>query len=232
MKDVKRSRSYNSPRREQQAAATRREIVLAAKRLFEAQGYAATTVNAIADEAGVALKTVYLAFETKAGLLRGVWDLALKGDESDAPVAARPWYIEVLEESDPERKIRLLAAASCAVKVRIAALLGVIRDAAPSDQEIGELWALIQTDFHANQGAIVTTLDNAGALAAGLDVARATDILWTLNHPDVWLLLVGQRGWTAEQFEQWLGDTAIAQLLGPGSAPRLPERRTARRRRS
>lgn len=213
-KDVKSARPYRSPRREQQAAATRREMVVAAKQLFEAQGYAATTMNAVAAEAGVALKTVYLAFETKARLLRAVWDLALKGDDSDAPVAERPWYIEVLEEPDPERKLRRLAAASCTVKVRIAALLGVIRDAAPSDEEIGALWDLIQSDFYANQGAIIATLDRADALAPGLDAARATDVLWTLNHPDVWLLLVGQRGWTPGQFESWLGDAAVTQLLG------------------
>src|SRR5438105_2521719 len=117
-KAVKRARPYRSPRREQQAAATRLEVVLAAKRLFEAQGYAATTMNAVASEAGVALKTVYLAFETKARLLRAVWDLALKGDDSDAPVAERPWYVEVLEEPDPQRKLRRLARASCTVKVR------------------------------------------------------------------------------------------------------------------
>jgi AcrR family transcriptional regulator len=214
-RDVKGVRPYRSPRREQQATATRRAILDAAQRLFEAQGYAATTMGAIATEAGVALKTVYLAFATKARLLRGVWDLVLKGDEGDAPVADRPWYVAVLEEPDPQRKLRRLAEASCTVKVRIAPILHVIRDAAPSDDEIGELWALIQSDFHANQGAVVATLDRAGALAPGLDAARATDILWALNHPDVWLLLVGERGWTREQFEAWLGDTAIAQLLGP-----------------
>jgi len=213
--DVKPGRPYRSPRRDQQAAATRRVIIDAARRLFEAQGYAATTMGVVATEAGVALKTVYLAFETKARLLRAVWDLALKGDDADAPVAERPWYLAVLEEPDPRRKLRLLAQASCAVKLRIASLLGVIRDAAPSEEEIGALWALIQTDFHANQGAIVATLERTGSLAPEIDAARATDILWTLNHPDIWLLLVGQRGWTPEQFEAWLGDTAIAQLLAP-----------------
>jgi len=215
VKDVKRARHYSSPRREHQAAATRREIVQAAKQLFEAQGYTATTMSAVAAEAQVALKTVYLAFETKARLLRAVWDVALKGDDSDAPVADRPWYIEVIEEPDPERKLRRLATASCAVKVRIASLLGVIRDAAPSDEEIGELWALIQSDFYANQGVVIASLDRAGSLASGLDSTRATDILWTLNHPDVWLLLVGQRGWSPTQFEKWLGDAATAQLLPP-----------------
>jgi AcrR family transcriptional regulator len=211
--DVKGGRPYRSPRRQQQAAATRLSILRAAQRLFEVHGYSATTMGAIADEAEVALKTLYLAFESKAKLLRAVWDLALKGDTDDAPVAVRPWYLAVLEEPDPVRKLRRVAEASCGVKRRIGALLGVIRDAAPSDDEIGELWALIQSDFYANQGAIVATLDRSGDLADGLDLARATDLLWTLNHPDVWLLLVGQRGWTPEQFETWLGDTAIDQLL-------------------
>lgn len=211
--DVKGARPYRSPRRDQQAAATRLAILGAAQRLFESNGYPATTMGAIATEADVALKTVYLAFETKAGLLRAVWDLALKGDTDDAPVATRPWYLDVLEEPNPERKLRRLAGASCGVKRRIGALLRVIRDAAPSDEEIRDLWSLIQSDFYMNQRAIVATLHQAGALVDGLDLGQATDILWTLNHPDVWLLLVGQRGWTPERFETWLGDTAIDQLL-------------------
>src|SRR5688500_10312377 len=123
--DVKGKRVYSSPRRQQQAAETRRAILDAAHRLFERDGFAATTMEAIAGEAGVSLKTVYLAFETKGRLLRAVWDLVLKGDESNAPVAERPWHVELLEEPDPERKLRLVARNSCVVKVRIAALLGV-----------------------------------------------------------------------------------------------------------
>ena len=80
-------RSYNSPRRREQARGTRRAILKAAEQLFERHGYAATTNAAIAREAGVALKTVYVAFETKAGVLRGLWNLLLRGDEDDAPVA-------------------------------------------------------------------------------------------------------------------------------------------------
>jgi AcrR family transcriptional regulator len=224
--NVKSARQYHSPRRTRQAAATRLEIVRAAQQLFERLGYAATTMAAIATEADVALKTVYLAFDTKPRLLRAVWDLALKGDDADAPVAERPWYVAVLEEPDPERKLRRLAQASCATKLRIAAVLRVIRDAAPSDEEIGALWALIQSDFHANQGAIIATLDKANDLAPGLDADHATDILWTLNHPDVWLLLVGERGWTPEQFETWLGDTAIDQLLRRRPPQRPPRRRS------
>ncbi len=210
---VKKKRTYRSPRREQQAAETRRAILDGAQRRFERDGFPGTTMDTIASEAAVSLKTVYLAFDTKGRLLRAVWDRALKGDESDEPVAVRPWYVEVLEERDPERKLRLLAANACVVKQRIGALLRVIRDAAPSDADGRELWELIQSDFYANQLAIVESLDRTHDLAPHLDARRAADLLWTLNHPDLWLLLVGQRGWTPEQFEAWLGDTACAQLL-------------------
>src|SRR5687768_14077081 len=97
---VKTPRRYDSPVRAAQAATTRRQVLDAARARFEADGYTATTVAAIARAAGVAAKTVYLSFGSKSGVLRGVWDLALKGDEADAPVAERPWYLEVLEEPD------------------------------------------------------------------------------------------------------------------------------------
>ena len=122
--------------------------------------------------------------------------------------------------TDPERQLRLLARNSCIVKVRIGALLGVIRDAAPSDPEIHALWELIQSDFYVNQRTVVESLDRKHALDPGLDIPRAADLLWTLNHPDVWLLLVGRRGWSPEQFEAWLGDTACAQLLASRRARR------------
>ena len=210
---VKTKRRYDSPRRREQAAATRREILEAAQRLFERQGYAATTMAAIAAEAGVALKTVYVAFETKSGLLRALWHLVLRGDEADVPVADRPWYREVVEEPDPERQLRLNARNARAVKERGAALMRVIRDAAPADPDIAALWDRIQSDFYDNQRVIVKALGSRKALARGLDVTRAADILWTLNHPDIWQLLVRERGWTPEQWERWFGDTAVSRLL-------------------
>jgi AcrR family transcriptional regulator len=208
------SRAYDSSRRRAQAAATRRDILAAAQRLFEQQGYAATTIAAIAAEAGVALKTVYLAFETKSGVLRALWNLLLRGDQGEVPVAERSWYREVLAEPDPQRQLRLNARNSRAVKTRIAGMLKVVRDAAPVDRDIEALWQRIQTEFYANQRVIVERLAERKALRRGLGVDRATDILWTLNHPDVWQLLVAERGWTPEQYEQWFGDTACAQLLG------------------
>jgi AcrR family transcriptional regulator len=209
-------RPYNSPRRREQAAATRREILEAAQRLFESHGYAATTMAAIAAEAGVALKTVYVAFETKSGVLRALWHLLLRGDEADVPMGERPWYRDVLDEPDPERQLRLTARTSREVKTRAAGLMKVIRGAAPGDPDIDALWSRIQRDFYEIQRPIVEALHARGSLRPELDVGRATDILWTLNHPDVWHLLVGERGWSAEEYEQWFADAICSQLLREG----------------
>jgi AcrR family transcriptional regulator len=208
------------PRRREQAAATRTAILATAQALFEREGYAGTTMAAIAAEANVASKTVYLAFETKSGVLRALWNKLLRGDQEDVPVAAREWYREAVEEPDPERQLRLNARNARAAKTRVAGLLEVIRTAAPSDPDIAALWSRIQTEFHANQRVIVESLDAKNALTPGLDVDRATDILWTLNHPDVWQLLVRERGWTPEDYEQWFADTACSQLLGATASSR------------
>jgi AcrR family transcriptional regulator len=206
-------RAYNSPRRQQQADATRREILEAARRLFEQQGYAATTMGAIASEAGVALKTVYVAFETKSGVLRALWHLVLRGDDGEVPVSELPWYRETLTEPDPVEQLRLNARNSRIVKLRVGAVGEVIRTTAPADAEIGELWRRIQSDYHGNQRAVVESLREKKALDPSLAVERATDILWTINHPDVWHLLVFQRGWTPEAYEQWCFEAACSQLL-------------------
>ena len=92
--------------------------------------------------------------------------------------------------------------------------MGVIRSAAPRDPDIAALWSRIQSDFYDNQRAIVESLHaKKRACGRASTSPAATDILWTLNHPDLWLLLVGERGWTPEQWEQWFGDTICEQLL-------------------
>lgn len=206
-------RRYDSSRRLEQAAATRREILDASQRLFERQGYAATTMAAIATDAGVALKTVYVAFETKSGVLRSLWNVLLRGDDRGTPVGDREWYREIHDEPDPARRLQLNARNSRVVKLRIAAVLEVIRSAAQLDSESESLWTRIQHEFYENQRRIVEGLDETHVLRPDLTVATATDILWTLNHPDLWQLLVGQRRWTPEQYEQWFADAACSQLL-------------------
>jgi hypothetical protein len=106
-------------------------------------------------------------------------------------------------------------------------VLEVIHAAAPLDSDIAALWGRIQADYYANQRVIVESLDEKGALRPELAVERATDILWTINHPNLWHLLVGERAWTPEQYEQWTRDLACSQLLRRRQAPRgeQPRRR-------
>jgi AcrR family transcriptional regulator len=215
--DVKTRRRYDSSRRRAQAAATQREILDAAKRLIDRQGYAATSMAEIAAEAGVALKTVYVAFGTKAGVLRALWNLVLRGDEEPIPIAERAWFREMAAERDPERQVRLMARSSREIKARGAGtLMGVIRAAAPTDSDIGALWERIQREFHATQGLLVEMLDAKGALRKGLTARKATDILWALNHPDLYQLLVVEQGWSLDDYEKWLGDVLVAELVRPG----------------
>src|SRR5436190_5161308 len=178
---VKATRRYDSTRRREQAAATRLEILEAAQRLFERDGYVATTMAAVAAEAGVALKTVYVAFETKAGLLRALWNARLREGNDGRPMAEHPMVREVLAEPDPARQLQLNARNSRRGKLRIAALAEVIRTAAPTDPEIGQLWQLINSDYHQNQRAVVRSLHAKRALRPGLDVRAAADILWAIN---------------------------------------------------
>lgn len=210
---VKRRRPYDSPLRRAQAADTRRKILHTAQELFERNGYAATSMAAIASAAGVSLKTVYLAFDTKSGLLRALWHLLLRGEQDSIPVGEQPWYREVLAEPDPERQLRLNMRNSLIIKTRAGAIMEVIRTAASADPDIALLWARIQAEFHDNQRAIVQSIADKQALAAGLDVAGATDILWTLNHPSLYALLTGERGWSPEHYEHWLSDLLCSQLL-------------------
>jgi AcrR family transcriptional regulator len=210
---VKPRRPYDSPLRREQAAETRRRILHAAQERFERDGYAATSMAGIASAAGVSLKTVYLVFDTKSGLLRALWHLLLRGEQESIPVGEQPWYREVLDEPDPTRQLKLNMRNSLIVKTRAGAMLEVIRSAASVDPDIGALWQRIQTEFHDNQNAIVQSIADKQALATGLDVASATDILWALNHPSLYALLAGERGWSPERYEHWLSELLSAQLL-------------------
>jgi len=208
-------RGYDSPRRREQAAGTRRKILDAAEELFARDGYAAIAMPAIADRAGVALKTVYLAFGTKAGVLHGLWDVRLGGDDQPVPVTDRPWYRQLLQAGDPHQLVRAAARQSRVTKDRAGDLMRIIRQAAVTEPVLAGLWDRIETEFRAVLDGLAERLAALGSLAPGVDVTRATDLLWTLNHPDTWYLLVRQCGWTPDAYEQWVGDTLGAQLLGP-----------------
>jgi hypothetical protein len=119
----------------------------------------------------------------------------------------------VLEEPDPARQLQLDAHNSRAGKTRLGRMFELIRTAAPTEPEIAELWERIQSEYHANQRAIVQSIARKGALRPGLRVDRAADLLWAINNPDVWQLLVVRRGWSPAAYERWAAEQACAQLL-------------------
>jgi AcrR family transcriptional regulator len=211
------TRRYESALRREQAEETRRHILAAAETLFEEKGYGSTSITEIASQAGVSEMTVYGAFGTKSGLLRALWHLRLRGDEEAIPVHERPWYREMLEEPDPKRQIHLNVRNATAVRRRVGRLLEVVRDAAPGNADVAELWKTIEREFHQNQRALIESLREKGALKRRLSTDRAADILWTLNHPNTYLLLVRGRGWTVDQHAEWLEEVLGSELLG-GSA--------------
>jgi len=211
---VNRRRGYDSPRRRGQAAETRRTILDAAGQLFSERGYAATAMPAIAAQAGVAVKTVYLAFGTKAGVLHALWDVRLGGDDQPVPVAGRPWYRQLLAAEDPHLLVRAAARQSRVTKEHAGDVLRIIRQAAVTEPALADLWDRIETEFRAILAGVAERLDALGSLAPGIDATSATDLLWTLNHPDTWQLLVRGCGWSPDRYEQWVGETLSAQLLG------------------
>jgi AcrR family transcriptional regulator len=212
-KPPKSKRAYHSPRREEQARATRKAILDAAGRLFQRDGYVATSMAAIAEEAGVSLKTVYVVFETKSGLFRALWHRSLRRGDEETPVADQEWFREVLEAPDPTQVLRLNARNSRQVKERIAPLGSVLLSGAAADPEIEALSTRIWVEFYENQREVVKELHRRKALKAGLTVKRAADILWTLNHPRVYLLLREERGWSPDDYERWFADISCEQLL-------------------
>ena len=213
MTDTVKPRNYDSPLRRQQAAATRELILEAAQRRFEHDGYQAASVPAIAAEASVSPKTVHMVFHTKAGLLRAVWEARLAADEAAIPVFERRWFRDLVAEPSPEGKLRRMARQSREVKGRSGDLMEVIRNAAAVDSQIAQLWYDIESKLLSVQRAVVGQLDAIGALRQDLVAESATDVLWTLNHPSLWHLLVRGRGWTPEQYEHWIGDAFCSELL-------------------
>lgn len=210
---VKSPRAYSSPLRAEQAASTRRAILEAGRALFERDGYAATSMPAVAAEAHVAVKTLYLAFGSKPELLRAIWDQRLAGNEAATPVLERSWYREVEADDSPAAKLELLARQSGGVKARTGRLLIVIRDAADTHPEVRALWDEIESKLYEVSTGVVDQLAAAGALRADLDPTEAADLLWTVNHPSVWQLLVTRRCWSDDIYQRWLARTFRAQLL-------------------
>lgn len=213
--DVKIPRRYESVRRREQAAQTRRDIVTAAGTLFRERGYAGTSMPLVASSSGVVVETVYRAFGSKAGLFRAVIEALLAGGASraDVRVEDRPAIRAVIEEPDPRRQVALYAATQPGIHRRSGPLLRALRGAAATDPELATLWGELEAWRLEGQGRFVGMLAAHGRLRQDLTLESARDIAWTLCSLALHDLLVVDRGWTAERYQAWLRDALTRELL-------------------
>ena len=213
MPRVNARRQYSSPLRERQASTTRRAVLEAARQLFITQGYGATTVDQIAQRAGVSKPTVFSAVGNKQRLLRAVRDVAIAGDDEPVPVARRPATDRIRAEPDQRRAVELLAEHLAGVASRYAEINEVLHAAAGSGEEdLRELWKLEEDQRLTGAQFWVEGLTSKGPLRPGLDTGTAIDVMWLLMSPDHYYRLVHRRRWTKQQYQQWLA-ASITQLL-------------------
>lgn len=203
----------NAGGRGQQARATRRRIVDAGAALFVEQGYVSTTLAQVAERAGVAVQTVYFHVGNKRTLLAEAVDVAAVGDDEPVAVLDRPWMDELRGEPDPVRVVEGWVRSGGDIFVRVAPIMGAVRDAATVDAEVAEQWATNEAQRLTAFGVLAQLLDERGALAPHLSVAEATDVIFALNSIEVYLLLTSVRGWSRDRWEEWLTRTLCTSLL-------------------
>jgi AcrR family transcriptional regulator len=206
-------RRYHAPRRRDAAQATRRAIVAAATRLFVERGYAATTMAAIAEAAGVSHETVYATFGPKPALFRHLVELALSGTEEPVPALEREIVAQVRAERDSARIIDLFAHTVRLLHQRLAPLFEVLSAGAQTDANLRAFANELSERRVGHMRAFAADLAAKGGLREGISVELAGDVIWAMNSPQFYLLYVRDRGWTPAFFEQWLADTWKRLLL-------------------
>jgi TetR/AcrR family transcriptional regulator of autoinduction and epiphytic fitness len=212
---VKRRRSYDSSNRARQARETRRRIVEAAALLFVRDGYSATSISAIAEEAGVAVPTVYASVRSKANILRAVVDLTVRGDDEAAPLASRAGWQEIERQQNPREQLALFAHLHRQICDREAAVFAQLEAAAGADPEATQLLAEHDQRRYETQRRLARSLHRRKQLKPGLAARDAADVLWTLASERTYLALVRDRGWKADNYERWVAEQLAAALLPP-----------------
>jgi TetR/AcrR family transcriptional regulator, regulator of autoinduction and epiphytic fitness len=212
---VKPSRRYESPKRQEQARATRRAIVEAARALFLARGYAQTTIEAIAREAGVAVQTVYAAFGSKPEVLKTVIDVAVAGHDTPAALVDDDALSAIGDEPDLDRRVRMFAALLADVQGRTAAVAQVAREAASADREAAEVWRAMQASRAAGMAEAARSLAGVGPGT----LEQIADVLYVLTSPEVYQLFVVDRLWTPERYREWLVESVGAVVSGRRRGP-------------
>ena len=200
-------------RRERKAQATRRRVLDAAEALFIRDGYARTTMAAIAEEADVAVQTVYAVFGTKRAILTELLAVRVVGDEDGTALGDRQDWQDMEREVDPRRQLALFASIATRIGDRIADLYEVMAGAAGSDPEIAAMYRRQQQARYTDQRRVARALSRKGALRAGLSEAHATDIMWTIANPRTHRNLIGERRWATEEYERWLTQVLISALI-------------------
>ncbi|HEY5878946.1 MAG TPA: helix-turn-helix domain-containing protein [Nakamurella sp.] len=206
-------RPYHSPRRVEQATATRRAVLSAARELFVENGYSATTVAEIAQRATVSVDTVYATVGRKPALLRELVETAISGADHPVPGEQRDYVSRMRVAGSAREAIAIYAQAITAIQQRMAPVFLALRDAATGDRACADLWAEIAGRRAANMRMLAADLRRTGELRADLSDGQVADIIWSMNSAEYWDLLVRERSWTPDQFARWLTDAWTRLLL-------------------
>jgi TetR/AcrR family transcriptional regulator, regulator of autoinduction and epiphytic fitness len=207
------TRPYDSSNRARQARETRRRIVEAAALLFAHGGYSATSIRAIAEEAGVAVPTVYASLRSKANILRAVVDLTVRGDDEAAPLASRAGWQEMERQQNPREQLAAFAQLHRQICDSEAAVFAQLEAAAGADPEATQLLAEHDQRRYQTQRRLARSLHRRKQLKPGLAAGEAADIIWTLASERTYLALVRDRGWKGDNYERWVAQQLIATLL-------------------
>ena len=212
-RDVKPRRTYDGAARQARTRRTQAAVVEAAQSLFVERGYAATTIEAISDRSDTPQATVYRLFSSKLGILKALLDVSIGGDDRAMPMADRPQVRALLSDADPANQLTGFAALLREIMARVGPVHRVLADAARSDQDAAALLAEIARQRHEGQQGIARSLAGSGALRPGLSERDAADVIHALASPEVYGLLVTDRGWSGERYETWLRSILTDQLL-------------------
>ena len=212
MPDAVKTRAYRSARRQAQAAATRACVIEAARELFAAKGYAATTVAEVAGRAAVSVDTVYTSVGRKPDLVLAVIDTVLGGSAADQ----RGYVRAIRAHTSAREKIAVYAAAVADLVPRIAPLQEALRVAGATEPECAEVWqGLVERRAH-NMREFAADLRSTGEVRADLEDDEVADLIWSMNSAEYWQLL-HQRGWTPRRYERLLTDVWTRTLLTAGT---------------
>ena len=209
---VKRDSPSKSGRGQARTRLDRRAVVESARTLFLERGYTATTIEAISEHSDVPSATVYRLFSSKLGILKAVLDTSIAGDDQPLAVQERPDVASLFTEPDPHKLLAGLAGVTTAINQRTNDVYRVLASAAGSDPAAAELLSEIRQQRDQGQGKIARSLARAHALKPGLRERDAADLIHALMSPEVYRLLVGDRGWTPARYQQWLATTLTQQL--------------------